>query len=109
MNPTLTTYEPPVSENFNPTLHNYWESAEMIAPGVRGIAFEERGTIFIPLIIAEDQGNGDVGRFLDRLSGRCAVLCVTSGRLQGMLLRRDFRPGIELVAGEYTDAWRRPK
>lgn len=56
---------------------------EFIAPGVRGYAVEHEGKIWISVIIAEHEGSGDVGRFIDSLSSRCAIPTVTSSRLQG--------------------------
>lgn len=74
----------------------------LLAPGVRGYAVESEGKVWIPVIYAEKEGSGDVGRFLDSLSPRCAVPTVTSSRLMGMLARRGFVPEF----GE-TDVWSR--
>lgn len=88
MNPTLSTYEPPVSTHPMPS--RAWHQTTQLAPGVRGFTFEKEGILFIPLIVAEKEGNGDVGRFLDRLSMRCLIMEVTSDRLRGMLERRGY-------------------
>jgi hypothetical protein len=80
-----------------------------LAPGVRGYAVEHRGRIYIPLIAAEKEGSGDVGRFLDSLSPRCVFSCVTSERLRGMLERRGFAMTLEqdFFGGEPVDVWRK--
>lgn len=67
-----------------------WHQTTKLAPGVRGFTFKKNNVIFIPLIVAEKEGSGDVGRFLDRLSPRCVIMDVTSGRLEGMLIRRGW-------------------
>lgn len=90
-------YEPPLSEMGSSCVPG---EEELIAPGVRGYAVESKGKIGIPLIIAEKEGNGDVGRFLDSLSPRCVIPSVTSPRLMGMLARRGWIP-----AFEETDIW----
>jgi len=68
-----------------------WHQTTQLAPGVRGYTFKKNGLIFIPLIVAEKEGSGDVGRFLDRLSRRCIIMDVTSTRLEGMLRRRGWK------------------
>jgi hypothetical protein len=83
MNPTLASYEPPISTH--PFPKNAWSPHTKLAPGVWGFTFEREGIIFIPLIVAECQGSGEVGTFLDRLTSRCVIIDVTSSRLQGML------------------------
>lgn len=83
------SYEPPVVEiGAAATIGE----EGLIAPGVRGYAVLWRGKIYIPAIIAEKEGSGDVGRFLDSLSPRCVIPTVTSRRLMGMLIRRGFSP-----------------
>lgn len=65
----------------------------VLAPGVRGYAIRSHGAVYIPLIMAEAEGAGDVGRFLDKLRLSWAVIRipnVTSTRLRGMLERRGF-------------------
>ena len=104
MNPTLCSYEPPLSQDF--LVHrDFWECGERpLGPGVKGFAFEQDGLIHIPLIVAEHEGSGDVGRFLDRLSSRCRVITVTSTKLAGMLARRGWRKAPHL---EFGDIWER--
>ena len=93
MNPTLQSYEPPISTH--PFPERAWHQTTQLAPGVRGFTFEKEGLIFIPLIVAEREGSGDVGRFLDRLSARCVIIDVTSPRLEGILTRRGYRNVID--------------
>lgn len=64
----------------------------VLAPGVRGYAIRARGSVYIPLIYAEQEGAGDVGRFLDSLPAWATIRIpnVTSGRLRGMLERRGW-------------------
>lgn len=81
----------------------------LLAPGVRGCAYERGGRIEIPIMLAEREGSGDVGRFLDSLSPRCVIHCVISNRLVGMLLRRGWRETIEQIDGEDVDVWVHPK
>lgn len=102
MNPQASkeTYEPPLSREGSPLIPG---QEGLLALGVRGYAMEHLGKIYIPLIVAEKEGSGDVGRFLDSLSPRCVVVSVTSPRLAGMLMRRGFSPQFD---GE-ADVWRR--
>ena len=79
-----------------------WEPVTQLAPGVRGFTYIRHKEIMIPLILAEHEGSGDVGRFLDRLSRRCVIVFVTSKRLRGMLVRRGWFETIE----DETDLWR---
>lgn len=69
----------------------------VLAPGVRGTAFDTPNGIYIPLVHAEKRGNGDVGRFLDSLprDRRVCFPTVISSRLVGMLKRRGFTLSIE--------------
>lgn len=94
------SYEPPCTKAGSPLIPG---NEGQLAPGVRGYAILERWTIYIPLIYAEKEGSGDVGRFLDSLGSRCVVPNVTSARLRGMLERRNFAPEYR---GE-VDIWRR--
>jgi hypothetical protein len=94
-------YEPPLSRENSPLIPG---QEELIAPGVRGYAIlGETGKINIPLVIAEREGSGDVGRFIDSLSSRCVFPCVISLRLALMLFRRGFAPRFD---GE-VDIWER--
>jgi hypothetical protein len=65
-----------------------------LAPGVRGILFDEPDEIIVPVVYAEDEGSGAVGVWLDSLLTDRTVTFATvlSGRLKGMLHRRGFRP-----------------
>lgn len=66
-----------------------------LAPGVHGSAFAAFGRVFIPHIVADKEGSGDVGRFLDSLDASCVIVCVVSDRLRGMLQRRGWRSSLE--------------
>ena len=94
------TYEPPTTKVG--TVCTIGQEP-IIAAGVRGYAVKHEAEIWIPLIIAEKEGSGEVGRFLDSLSPRCAVVNVTSPRLEGMLKRRGWAPKWD---GE-CDVWRK--
>jgi hypothetical protein len=94
------TYEPPTTKVG--TCCTIGEEP-VIAKGVRGYAVKREKEIWIPLIMAENEGSGDVGRFLDSLSPRCAVVNVTSPRLVGMLKRRGWEPNFD---GK-CDVWRK--
>ncbi len=79
---------------------------DRLAPGVLGHAEEDEKEIWIGFILAEREGNGDVGRYLDSLprSKHIAVPNVISARLAGMLLRRGFRPERrEVPVGDETE------
>ncbi|MGC2234243.1 MAG: hypothetical protein WBA09_22270 [Candidatus Acidiferrum sp.] len=104
MNPTLTSYEPPLSPDFQGPW-DFWTCGDRpLALGVLGVAYEAGGLIYIPLIMAAREGSGDVGRFLDRLSARCRIISVTSARLAGMLMRRGW---ICEKHDVFDDIWRR--
>ena len=92
-------YEPPLSEEGS--LCTIGQEPEL-APGVRGYALPVGDKIFIPLIIADHEGSGKVGQFLDSLSPRCVIPNVTSPRLAGMLARRGWVPRFDEV-----DLWSR--
>ena len=99
---TVTDYEPPLSEK-PPGMESWKAGVRPLAPGVSGFAYEVNGEIWIPLILAEKKGAGDVGRFLDRLSARCVIVDVTSKRLEAMLVRRGW---VKRLGTEH-DTWRR--
>jgi hypothetical protein len=69
----------------------------MLAPGVRGVLFDTAEGIYIPFIVAEREGSGDVGRYLDSLprDRRVVFPTVISRRLAGMLARRGFREAVD--------------
>ena len=105
MNPTIAVYEPPISRDASALDFDFWSCGDrQLAPGVKGFAFEQDGHIIIPLIVAEREGSGDVGRFLDRLSQRCRIVCCTSRRLEAMLRRRGWKMQPDK---EYEDIWMR--
>jgi hypothetical protein len=95
------TYEPPIV-----TIQQMMRrKAYRIAPGVYGYAFSVFGRVFIPTIIAVREGSGDVGRFLDRLTRRCTIMCVQSDRLRGMLVRRGWKYTMEPSDDGDVDMW----
>jgi len=80
-----------------------------LAPGVLGVAVEHDGCTWYPAIVAEREGAGDVGRWLDSLPATARIPCVTSVRLRGMLKRRGWRdewPRVPEI-NEFVDVWRR--
>jgi hypothetical protein len=82
----------------------------VLAPGVRGYAMESDGAIYIPVIIADNPGSGDVGRYLDGLppDRTIRVPNLTSEILEGMLRRRNFDVIVELAPnGDKVDVWER--
>lgn len=68
-----------------------------IAPGVRGYAMADGPWVNIPMIAADPEGAGNVGRFIDSLSPKCRFCTVTSSRLEGMLIRRGWWPSDHVV------------
>lgn len=100
-------YEPPLSQPDKEPKPVWEVGSEMLFPGVRGYAMEHQGLIYIPLIVAEHKGNGDVGRFLDALSPRCRIVSVTNKRLQGMLERRGWTADYEMCEGDAVDIWKK--
>jgi hypothetical protein len=68
-----------------------------LAPGVLGYAIEKDGAIYIPIVVAQQEGSGDVRRFLDNLPKDVTYKfpCVISQRLLGMLQRRGFERTLE--------------
>jgi hypothetical protein len=99
-------YEPPTVKEGSQC---HFGDEPVLWPGVRGYAIRKGGRIYIPLIMAEKEGSGDVGRFLDALSARCIVRSVTSARLGGMLKRRGFKMKWVQTQGSLVDEWRREK
>jgi hypothetical protein len=77
-----------------------------LGPGVIGWAFKDGERVVIPLLAAQREGAGDVGRFLDSLSPRCCIVGVMNDRLRGMLIRRNWRVSAEPYDGEIVDTWR---
>lgn len=82
---------------------------DKLAPGVLGYAVETDEALFVPAIMAERPGRGDVGRFLDSLprDRTVKVPAVLSPRLAGMLDRRGFKRKVEWAAefAEYVEVW----
>lgn len=78
-----------------------------LAPGVLGYTVEQGGALYVPFIMAETEGSGDVGRYLDSLPTDRSVRFpnVTSDRLRGMLYRRGYAPVWEYAEefGEYVE------
>ena len=66
----------------------------LLAPGVRGILFDEHDGIIVTSVFAEQEGSGAVSAWLDSLpkNRRVTFTTVLSGRLAGMLVRRGFQP-----------------
>lgn len=77
------------------------ELIEQVADGVLGYTVEEEGVLFVPVIMAVQEGDGSVGRFLDSLPRDRTVKVpeVMSSRLQGMLERRGFLHSFEWQDG----------
>lgn len=63
-----------------------------LALGVRGYTVWSGDALYVPLIMAEEPGNGDVARYLDSLPrDRCVKFPnVLSSKLAQMLVRRGF-------------------
>lgn len=72
---------------------------ELLAAGVLGYTVEEDDELYIPVIMAVEEGSGDVGRYLDALPKDRTVKVpeVASERLRGMLERRGFNPTPEFA------------
>lgn len=69
---------------------NTWEE---LGPGVFGYRnVMEDGTVYFGVIEAAQEGNGDVGRFLDSLPTDTTfrIAYVINPRLEGMLVRRKW-------------------
>lgn len=62
-----------------------------VYPGVHASIRVIQGTTFINEIWAKVEGSGQVGKFLDSLTGDVIVDSVLSTRLRGMLERRGYR------------------
>ena len=83
---------------------------DQLAPGVSGYTSEVGEALLVPVIIADKEGNGDVGRYLDTLPRDRWVIfpTVLSARLAGMLERRGFYPGQVDTGEEMIEAYLRP-
>lgn len=74
---------------------------------------EER-TAYLPVVLNPNEGDGSVGKLLDSLKQEHDVIVVStvsSARLMGMLVRRDFHPERHFAQemDEFVDTmvWRR--
>jgi hypothetical protein len=99
----VVDYEPPLSDPVIIQGKAWHISAMPLAKGVLGCAYANSDEIWIPLIVAEKKGSGDVGRFLDSLSARCVVVDVVSPRLKEMLVRRGWKQSV----GTEHECWRK--
>lgn len=66
----------------------------VLAPGVRGILFDEPNGVTVTAVFADEEGSGAVGAWLDGLpkDRRVTFTTVLSRRMAGMLVRRGFFP-----------------
>ncbi len=96
-------YEPPLSDPAEAAGKFWHAGCKPLAKGVLGYAFLHGEEIWIPFILAEKKGAGDVGRFLDSLSARCVIVDVTSPRLEAMLIRRRWKKRID----DEHESWRK--
>lgn len=66
----------------------------ILAPGVRGVLFDEPDGVTVTTVFAEKEGSGAVGAWLDGLpkDRRVTFTTVLSSRLGGMLVRRGYKP-----------------
>lgn len=71
-----------------------------IYPGVHGEVVVRGNVTFVNFIWAKKEGSGQVGKYLDSLTGPVIFEAVLSARLRGMLERRGYRRyGIESSLG----------
>jgi hypothetical protein len=77
------------------------ETLDALGQGVKGYAIEVDGYAYIPLIEADREGSGDVGRWLDALPPKVRITNCISIRLWGMLERRGWSAHIE----DGCDVW----
>lgn len=77
---------------------------ERLADGVFGYCLETDRGLYVPWIMAEREGSGDVGRYLDSLptDRRVVFPTILSARLAAMLGRRGFVATVEW-AEEYEE------
>ncbi len=81
----MSDYEPPTVPNGQMGMELY-----ELFPGVRGYAIESDGKIYIPIVKAVKEGNGDVSKFLDACSQRCTFPNIVSGKFKAMLARHGY-------------------
>lgn len=71
-----------------------WPGTRQLGPGVVGAGYSpEPGVFIVETLEAQQQGSGDVGRYIDDLKVRYAFVLVQaciSPRLEGILKRRGF-------------------
>ena len=84
---------------------------ESLAPGVHGYTVDTPDGLYVPVIMALEEGSGDVGRYLNALptNRRVVVPNVMNPRLVGMLIRRGFTVNREWFeeAGEWIEIYER--
>lgn len=100
-------YEPPLAADDGRSWPAPLDSVYELAQGVDGYAVDlGSGFIEIRVIMAQQQGDGAVGQFIDSVSPRVVFPLVVSGRLRGMLERRGWR---KVVTANGADVWVHPK
>lgn len=87
------------------------KTSHALGVGVYGYSVETENGLYIPVVQAQHEGNGDVGRWLDSLptDRRIVFASVFSPRLAGMLERRGwtFIEELNPRAGEMVPCWQR--
>jgi hypothetical protein len=87
------------------------KSSHALGPGVFGYSVETPDGLYIPVVQAQREGQGDVGRWLDSLptDRRIVFASVFSPRLAGMLERRGwtFVSEFDPRTGEDVPCWER--
>lgn len=87
------------------------KTSHALGVGVYGYSVETPDGLYIPVVQAQKEGNGDVGRWLDSLptDRRIVFASVFSVRLAGMLERRGwtFIDEYDSRTGEYVPCWQR--
>lgn len=82
-----------------------------LAPGVWGYTIEANHSLYVPVIISQDEGRGYVAAYLDRLpmNKRIVFPTVLNPKLVLMLLKRGFLSGYEYSTdfGEWVEIWHR--
>lgn len=72
----------------------YCGEEPVLGPGVRGALFDGPEGVVVGLVIADNEGSGEVAAWLDSLpkDRRITFLEVLNGKLEQMLLRRGYVP-----------------
>lgn len=75
---------------------------DSLAHQVSGILYKEPDGWYLPLVISEDPGKGNMAAFLDSLPQDTRVVfpVVVNKKLEAMLLKRGFK-----MAHVWSDAW----